>query len=211
MAKTEVGTSGTGAVKTGIAENVRRKVVWVLLVMVVPFIALLVMIGIALQVMGVPVWGTTVHWLSQSRGQSSAIQGVQQQLAAAQAKVQSLQSENQSLNQQISAEKQKEQVLSSNLAQLQQGAVQANSTLGLAKQEAAVLKTMNPQAAGLVLSKMTTKEAAAAIAVMPPATAGPILNTMNPTQVGQLLALAAQLGTQANVTHAGNATANTVG
>lgn len=185
----------------GFATRVRQRLVWLLLVIVVPLLALVVMIAIALQVLGVPVWGTAGKWLNHpgAAGPTTKVQTLEQQLAVAQARVQTLGSENQAKTGQLAAEIQKENQLSSQLANLQQRFQQASSSLQVAKQEAAVMKSMSPQAAAAVLGKMTNSEAAAVIAALAPADAGSILSSMNPAQVSQLLALSAVLQNQASV------------
>lgn len=210
-------TDGTANLKkTGVGGNLRRRVMWLVLVIFVPLLALAMMVAIALQVIGVPVLGTAmkmIHGTPAGAQAVSATQALQQQVLVEQAKWKGLLATNQALQQQLSDEKQKEQNMTVALAKAQTQLTQVASAAALAQQEAAVVKTMDPQAAALMLGKMSTQQAAGVIAVMSPTDSGPILSALSPSAAAQLLAVAAQIASQASLTGgaSANATRNSAG
>lgn len=202
--------------KSGFGGTLRRRIMWLVLVILVPLVALAAMVAIALQVIGVPVWGTAMKVIRGTPMGAEAItatQVLQQQLVAEQAKWKGLLASNQALQQQLSEQKQKEQSTAVALAKAQQQLTQASTALGLAHQEAAVVKTMDPQAAALMLGKMSTQQAAGVIAAMSPSDSGPILSALDPLIAGQILTAAAQLANQASLSGGtpANAGSNSVG
>ena len=187
--------------------SLKQRIAWVLLVIIVPVIALLIMAGVALQMIGVPVFSTTMKLVMGTTSLKSASQAqqLQQQLTSAKTTIQSLQQANQALQQKFAIELQKENSISSALAQAKQQFSTSAKTLNLARPEASIVKTMSAQSAAALLGKMTIAQAAAVVAEMSPVDAGPVLGAMDPTRASQILALSATLANQATA----NATTNT--
>jgi flagellar motility protein MotE (MotC chaperone) len=180
-----------------------RKLVWLLLVVIVPVLAAVVMIGIALQIVGVPVWQTTVQYLSGPRAEQSAnAVGEQSQLAAERAKEQSLSDQNAKLSQQLNDLKHQNDKLQQQVQQLQALLTRQQDETAQAKREAAVLVGMDPHAAATVLAKLSVQHAAQVVAQMSTTDSGQILAEMDPGKAAKILGLAAQIA-------AANAAGNT--
>ena len=175
-------------------KNAMHRILWVVLVVLVPLLVGTAMVGGALQFLGVPVVQNVMKVIHPSAGTS-----VQNQISQKteelklKAQISTLQSQNQTASAQLKTEEQQ-------VAQLQQTNNQLKKELGIkvnertkAEQEAEILKGMDPSAAAGVLAKLDPSAAADVIAVMAPADSGPILEAMDPTEAGKLMTLASQV------------------
>ncbi len=190
-----------------------KRIMWFILIAIIPVVVAVALIGVALQIVGVPVWQTTKSVLGinpQSTQVSSVLQVTKQDLATVTAKERLDSSQNAALQQQIRLDQQQ---IASLLTKSNQMGVsqQSQSSLKLAaKNEAQVLSQMDPDQAAGILAKMQIQQAAAAVASMSPADSGAILSQMAPTTAGSILSLAAKLQSSMSQQSANN-TANTSG
>ncbi|QSO53782.1 hypothetical protein JZ785_08170 [Alicyclobacillus curvatus] len=188
MSSTQVGQSA-GA--EGLPQRALRGVARVVLLVIVPLIAALLVIGGSLQIIGVPVWQTTLGYI---RGHSLQAGSP---AAAQQSAVNELKTENASLKQQVSAF---EKTLNAKKAQVQSLQTELNaanlqvsakrSALLSAKQEATIVTQMDPAAAAKVVAKLPQQEAGLVLAVLSPGVSSQVLAQMDPATAAKLLQLA---------------------
>jgi|GEM_PF-6002639 len=187
-------------------KGVMHRIMWVVLVVLIPLLVGGGMVLGALQFLGVPVLQRAQH-LFHHTTVSTANQVTQ---AATDAKLQSqialLQNQNQKLTTQVQTDNQQLTQLEQTNSQLQQQLNTKLSEKAKAEEEAAVLKGMDPSAAAPVLAGLNAQVAAEVIAVMAPADSGAILGAMSPTEAAKLLTLAGQVNFPPD-----SATNNTVG
>lgn len=173
-----------------------KKVMWVLLVVLVPLLAAVVMIGIALQVLGVPVWRTTLQVAGlapQTTASQSPLSSVQGRLVDASTKVATLTDQTQKLQGQLTDAQAQEKSLQDQVAMLQAQLTGHADTDTQAKTEANVLVGMDPSQAAAVLGKMSVDAAASVVAKMSAADSAQVLGAMQPDTAAQILTLAAQM------------------
>ena len=163
----------------------------VLLLVMVPLVAAALLIGGSLQIIGVPVWQTTVSYIHrqgvQASTTASAEQSAQSQLKAENA---NLQKQVASLNNALNAEKTQEEGLKSQLNADNAQLSAKRSALVTAKQEASIVTQMDPAAAAQVLVKLPEAEAGLVLAVLSPGVSSQVLAQMNPTTAAKLLQVA---------------------
>jgi flagellar motility protein MotE (MotC chaperone) len=173
-----------------------RKFAWKILVVVVPILAAALMIGVALQIVGVPVWQTTKVYLGLAHAtDASEASQLQSQLALEQAKDKALTAQLTQLNQQLTSEQQKNENLQGQVQQLQDMLSAKQDSLAHAKKEAAVLAGMDPSAGANLLAKMSIQEAAQVVAQMSTDVSGQILAELDAAKAAQILSMAAQIET----------------
>lgn len=208
----------TSTTNSGTTEKKRsglQRLAWILLVGIVPILVLLIVVAVALQVIGVPVWQTTLQFAGvkpKTTTVSSPLSVSSQKLKLAEQQVAQLKSQLGSLQQKMQA--QTAQV--SNLQQTNQtllGEVHVQVSLEQNGQaEAKILAQMDPQAAASVLQKMSLTDAGWAVESMSPSVSAPILQVLPPTLASHLISqsatdqsIAAQI---ANAKQSANSTTN---
>jgi len=186
-----------------------NRVAWFLLVGVVPLLFAVVLLGVILQlVFHVPVWSATTAMIGIGKPISavSPLQAAQERTMHAEQQIQGLQSQNIRLQNELVAAQQKVQALKT---QENASAVTGESpTYAAAKQEASVLATMDPGQAGQVLAKLSIEQSAQVVAAMDAATSGPILSAMDPKLAGEILTLAAVTPVPPTSSGTGSTTSN---
>lgn len=173
-----------------------KRVVWVVLVGVVPILATTVLVGAALQIIGFPVWQTTLNVIGAEKGTSpvsEALQTTKQDLATATAKERLDSSQIDDLRQQVRSDQQQIAALMTQINQLQSKQNTLQTAQNQAKQEAKVLVQMDPAEAANLLTQMQADEAAATVAAMAPSDSGAILGQMSPGAASKILAMAAKV------------------
>lgn len=158
-------------------DGVSRRLSWVLLVGVIPVIVGIVIIGGALQFVGVPVWQTTLHvaGLNKPVQQNSAQTQTEKQLKSLEAQVKTLTAEKAKLSQANQTLTHQGQQLETQVSTLQKQVQVQTTHIAAGEQEARVLSQMDAQSAASVLQKMGTDKAAWVVASMSPDASGPIL------------------------------------
>jgi flagellar motility protein MotE (MotC chaperone) len=194
-----------------------QKLLWALLVIVVPIIAAAAMIGVALQVLGVPVWQTTMQYVGlapKTALTQTPLDTAQNRLTDANTKVASLTDQQQKLQAQLADAQAQAKSLQDQVAQLQ-GQVQGHSDADAqAKTEASVLAGMDPNQAAGVLSKMSIDEASTVVANMSATDSANILAAMDAGTAARILSLAAQkqqANASASTTASDNSASNQTG
>jgi flagellar motility protein MotE (MotC chaperone) len=186
---------GAGA-KTEQSASWTNRLMWVVLVGIVPFLVLVFVVGIALQIIGVPVWSTVTSMLGLGPKKAASLNPVtivRQQLAEEKLRNVSLGQQITALSTELSDEKAKEAKLQAQIKQLESQSAHQAAALERAKREATLLAGMDAGQAAQVLSRMTLQEGALVISQMQPANASDILAAVNPTLASRLIHLAAQL------------------
>ncbi|GGI94752.1 hypothetical protein GCM10010885_00340 [Alicyclobacillus cellulosilyticus] len=159
-------------------------------VVLVPLLASALMVGVALQVVGVPVWQTIQSWLHPvAKTQPEDVWRAKWR--ADEVRVQTLTAQLHQAQQQLAALQQERAKLLATNRKLQQALAQRQASLATAKQEARVLQQMDPGAAAQVLDKMSLAAAARAVAQMPPDAAAQVLAALPPAKAQQVLAQSA--------------------
>lgn len=196
-----------------------QKLLWALLVIVVPIIAAAGMIGVALQVLGVPVWQTTLQYVGlgpKTALTQTPLDTAQNRLTVANDKVVSLTTQEQKLEAQLADANAQAKSLQAQVAELQ-GQLQGRNNADAeaqAKTEASVLAGMDPNQAAGVLGKMSIDEAASVVANMAATDSANVLAAMDARAAAQILSLAAQKQqaiASANVADANNSVNNQAG
>lgn len=194
-----------------------HKIAWVLLVIFVPIIAAVVMIGVALQIVGVPVWQTTETYLGWTKTtELSPMTDIESQLKVEQAKEQTLAGQNSKLSQDLADSKKANDQLQAQVKELQDTLNAQADSQAEAKKKASVLVGMDPTAAAGVLNKLSVQDAAEIVAEMSSTDSAAILALIAPDKAGQILSMAAQISIenaaqQATANSADNTTNNTTG
>jgi flagellar motility protein MotE (MotC chaperone) len=180
---------------------------WVMLVGVVPILATIVLVGVALQIIGFPVWRTTLDAIgvgTHTTVATTPLQIAKKDLATATAKERLDSSQISDLRHQIQADEQQIAALMTQVNQLSSKQNSAVSSQNQAKQEANVLTQMDPGQAANVLSKMQQSDAASVVAAMSASDSGAILGQMGPADAGKILTMAAKLKSAAAVPQQAN-------
>ncbi|GMA49036.1 hypothetical protein GCM10025857_03930 [Alicyclobacillus contaminans] len=186
-----------------------QKLVWALLVVVVPIIAAVIMIGVALQIVGVPVWQTTrAYFGGGSHTASAPATTLQTQYDSVQAQNRALRTQLSQLQQQVTTLQQQNQALSAQVQQWRGAAAAKQDALQTAKKEAAILQGMDPTAGAALLAKMSVQEAAAAVAQMSADASGQLLAQLDAAKAAQILSQAAQIQQQTSTTNSTNNSTN---
>ena len=163
----------------------------VLLLVIVPLIAAALLIGGSLQIIGIPVWQTTLSYIRGQGVQASTTTSAEQS-AMSQVKTENanLQKQVASLTSALNAEKSQVQGLRSQLHADNAQLSAKRSALVTAKQEASIVTQMDPAAAAQVLVKLPEAEAGLVLAVLSPGVSSQVLAQMNPTTAAKLLQVA---------------------
>ncbi|MCL6442029.1 MAG: hypothetical protein K6T83_00960 [Alicyclobacillus sp.] len=177
------------------SHGIGKRLMWVLLVVLAPIVAAAVMVAIALQLVGFPVWHDVMHLVSPatSSKQDSALMRERQQVTAERTKIFALQRETRVLKSRLAAEQSTNKHLESKVQQLEKVVMDHVNAQEQAKREASVLVSMDAGQAAQLLAKLPVEEAAHAVAAMNSSDSGPILGQMDPALSSQILSRAAQL------------------
>ncbi len=173
-----------------------KRILWIFLVGVIPFLVVIVLVGVTLQIIGFPILHTVEDMVGLTKHPatvSTALEQTKQDLAVETAKERLDSSQILALRQQIRQNQQQMAVLMSQLNQLQSQTKSQALLQEQAKKEAQVLSQMDPGQAASVLAKMQSQEAAATVAALSPSDSGAILSQMNPTSASRLLSAASAL------------------
>lgn len=190
------------AIDRPVAKKERRivqKIVKTILLVLVPVIAAAVIIGVSLQLIGIPVWQTTlgyIHGQSKQPGPASA-----QAAAMNQMKVENddLTKQVTSLTSELGKQKAAAKTLQAELTKAQTELQTKRDAIVQAKEEAQIVTQMDPAAAAQVVAKLPESEAGLVIASLSPSAASQVLAAMDPAAAAKLLELAGQSNT--NVTN----------
>lgn len=177
-------------------KTVAHRLLWVVLVVLVPLLVTIGMVGAALQFVGVPVWQDTVKLISHKVHSQPVVNSTPNsaaQVVSLKTQLATLNTKNQSLATQLQTDEAKVSQLQQQNKKLETQLTASTKIRTQALQQASILKGMDPSAAALVLAKLTTKDAATVVAVMSPSDSGPILAQMSPSEAGKLLTMAAQV------------------
>jgi flagellar motility protein MotE (MotC chaperone) len=168
-----------------------RRLTKTLLLVIVPVIAAAVIVGVSLQVIGVPVLQTTLGYVEGQLGHRTP--------SASDNAIAQMQSDNQNLRLQVTSLTAKSNQQAAEIAQLQsqlsqtQNLVQAKKgALATAQSEAQIVTQMDPAAAAQVVGKLPDSEAGLVVASLSPSAASAVLAAMDPSAAAKLLELAGQ-------------------
>lgn len=191
VAEQRVGTSTRGTSSPG---GFRRGLTWFVLVVLVPVLFACLLLGGALQVLGVPVVHDSMRFLGLVKPDlpKSRTSPTANLLKTERIRYEQLQVSDQQVNHRF-AQSQTEVVrLKADIARLQsQLSHQANQATA-AKTEAQVLTSMEPGQAALVVSKMQLGQAVLVMGAMSPTDSGPILAAMDPTEAAKIIVQASR-------------------
>lgn len=175
-------------------KSARQRVLWVLLVVFVPLLSAAIMIAVALQIVGVPVWQSTavfLHLKTPPKALVAPTDPTKSALAVQKLANESLTHQLQAVRQQLARQTSVATGLQTQVQKLQTQLATRMDAVAQAKQEAAVLVAMDPTQAALVLAKLPTAEAGQVVAAMKASDSGAILGNLDPATAGKLLSLAA--------------------
>ncbi len=174
-----------------------KRLVWILLVGIVPIIVTTILVGVALQFVGLPVLQTAknVIGIGTSAPVSADLQKTKQDLADATAKERLDSSQIADLRQQVRQDQQQIAALMTQINQLQSKQNSQVSAENQAKKKAQILAQMDPTQAANVLAQMQPEEAGATVAAMTSTDSGAILGQMSPDKASKILEVAAKLQT----------------
>jgi len=168
-----------------------------LLLIIVPVLVGVLVIGGALQIIGVPVLATTSQYIREWTGHAGQSLAVTSQGATNLDKTQLKETQAQlaSANAKLQSDSQQIQQLKEQLKQADAQANNASQAQQIAKTEASILAKMDPGAAAQVLDKLPTDQAAAVVAELGPTDSSQILAGMDAAKAATLLAKASTIPT----------------
>lgn len=189
-----------------------KKLIFFLLIFILPILLVIAMVGAALQFVGFPVLKTveSVVKPAHSVQKASALSQGKQEIATLQAKIRVLSTKDDTLSEQLATGQQGSQVLEAQIKQLKtQLAVQAKAEAS-AKIEGNVLVQMDTGPAAAVLETMTVQEAGLVVSTMAASDSGSILADLSAIKATQILAIAAEdeARTQASANTSSSASSN---
>jgi flagellar motility protein MotE (MotC chaperone) len=188
---------------TGRVVPVRRpslgnRIGWVFLVIVVPVIAAVGMIAVALSIVGIPVWSMVMHTFGAKTGTDVSKPKTPSAVSIAEHQLRQEQTKNAQLSQQLQQVQAKVQSENTTILSLKDEIKQLHSQLSNAvaqatkyKREASYLTSMDAGQAAQVLAKLSLKEAAAVVGQMSSSDASGILGAMDPALASKIVSLAA--------------------
>lgn len=191
-------------------QGLGHRVAWIFLVGFVPAIVAILVIGGALQVVGVPVWPTVTSLLGQKAPSSKAdpVGGLEQTVASQKRTIASQDERISSDADRLDKEQQKISTLQQELSSLQKEVDAYATSAEQGATEAKVLTQMDPSAAAAVLQKMSIDDAGWVIAQMSATVSGPILQALTPATANQILQKAAndtqQIQVESTTTNSSN-------
>lgn len=170
------------------------RLAWIVLVGIIPLLFALVVVACALQLVGVPVWQTTVQLTGAkaSHHESTAIAKTTQQLATAKEKIAKLQQQNQTLTAKTQADTRQLAALTAAENTLRQQLQAQTNSYQQGQREGKVLAQMDSQTAASVLQSMGVSKASWIVATMTPDVSGSILQSAPTTFASAVLQQAAK-------------------
>lgn len=183
----------TGESNQGSA-SIGKKLMFFLLVCILPIIIVLAMVGGALQFVGFPVWKTVESMVEPEHAlqKPSVLSQEKQEIATLQSKIRVLSAKNDTLSGELLVGQKGSQTLESQISALKGQLATRVKAEASAEIEGTVLVQMDAGPASAVLASMSVQEAGLVVSTMAASDSGSILADLPAAKATQILALASK-------------------